>query len=75
MIDQGRGIPPEDLENVKTKFYKGYTTPEALWDYHDIASAYSADPAESKALIYEHIRKNFPDAFLEELNAVLGWSR
>ena len=23
MIDQGRGIPPEDLENVKTKFYKG----------------------------------------------------
>ncbi len=22
-IDQGRGIPPEDLENVKTKFYKG----------------------------------------------------
>ena len=52
-----------------------YTTPEALWDYHHIASAYSADPAESKALIYEHIRKNFPDAFLEELNAVLGWSR
>ena len=23
VIDQGRGIPPEDLENVKTKFYKG----------------------------------------------------
>ena len=23
LIDQGRGIPPEDLENVKTKFYKG----------------------------------------------------
>ena len=23
IIDQGRGIPPEDLENVKTKFYKG----------------------------------------------------
>ena len=22
IIDQGRGIPPEDLENVKTKFYK-----------------------------------------------------
>ena len=23
ILDQGRGIPPEDLENVKTKFYKG----------------------------------------------------
>ena len=23
IIDQGRGIPPEDRENVKTKFYKG----------------------------------------------------
>ena len=23
LIDQGRGIPPEDLENVRTKFYKG----------------------------------------------------
>ena len=23
IIDQGRGIPPEDLENIKTKFYKG----------------------------------------------------
>ena len=23
IIDQGRGIPPEDLENVRTKFYKG----------------------------------------------------
>ena len=23
IIDQGRGIPPEDLENVKTRFYKG----------------------------------------------------
>ena len=23
ILDQGRGIPPEELENVKTKFYKG----------------------------------------------------
>lgn len=23
ILDQGRGIPPEDLENVKTKFFKG----------------------------------------------------
>ena len=52
-----------------------YTTPEALWGYDHIASAYSMDPAESKALIYEQIQKNFPDASQEELDAVLGWSR
>ena len=52
-----------------------YTTPEALWGYDYIASAYSMDPMESKALIYEQIQKNFPDASQEELDAVLGWSR
>ena len=52
-----------------------YTTPEALWGYDHIASAYSMEPAESKALIYERIQKNFPEAAQEELDAVLGWSR
>ena len=52
-----------------------YTTPEALWGYDHIASAYSADPMESKSLIYEQIQHNFPDASQEELDAVLGWSR
>ena len=32
IIDQGRGIPPEDLENVKTKFYKGSGIGLALVD-------------------------------------------
>ena len=52
-----------------------YTTPEALWGYDHIASAYSMDPSESKVLIYEQIQKNFPEATQEELDAVLGWSR
>ena len=30
IIDQGRGIPPEDLENVKTKFYKGSNSVRGL---------------------------------------------
>ena len=36
-----------------------YTTPEALWGYDHISSAYSVDPAESKTMIYEQVRKNF----------------
>ena len=52
-----------------------YTTPEALWGYDHIASAYSVEPEESKALIYEQTQKNFPDASQEELDAVLGWPR
>ena len=52
-----------------------YTTPEVLWGYDHISSAYSAEPAESKMLIYEQVRKNFPEATQEELDAVLGWTR
>ena len=52
-----------------------YTTPEALWGYDHIASAYFVDPAESKRLIYQQVQKNFPEATREELDAVLGWNR
>lgn len=52
-----------------------YTTPEALWGYDHIASAYSMDPVESKVLIYEHVQKNFPKAASETLDAVLGWTQ
>ena len=52
-----------------------YSTPEALWGYDHISSAYSVDPAESKTMIYEQVRKNFPDAALGELDTVLGWTR
>ena len=52
-----------------------YTTPEALWGYDHISSAYSADPAESKTLVYEQVRRNFPEATQGELDAVLGWTR
>ena len=52
-----------------------YSTPEALWGYDHISSAYSVDPAESKALTYEQIRKNFPEATQEELDGVLDWTQ
>ena len=50
--------------------------PETLWGYDHIASAYSVDPAKSKVLIYAQVRrKNFPEAALETLDAVLGWTQ
>ena len=52
-----------------------YSTPEALWGYDHVSSAYSVAPAESKALIDEQIRKKLPEAEQEELDAVLGWTR
>ena len=52
-----------------------YTTPESLWGYEHISSAYSIAPAESRELIYEQVRKNFPEAAQEELDGVLGWTR
>ena len=52
-----------------------YSTPETLWGYDHVSSAYSVAPAESKALIDEQIWRNFPEAEQEELDAVLGWTR
>ena len=52
-----------------------YATPEALWGYDHITSAYGADPAESKAQVYEQVREHFPETAQEELDEVLGWSR
>ena len=49
--------------------------PETLWGYDHIASAYSVDPAKSKVLIYAQVRKNFPEAAPETLDAVLGWNQ
>ena len=49
-----------------------YTTPEALWGYDHIASAYSTDPAQSKKLICQQVQKHFPQATEAALAAVLG---
>ena len=52
-----------------------YTTPEALWGYDHIASAYSTAPSESMNLIYEQLQKNSPKVAQSELDAVLGWTQ
>ena len=51
-----------------------YSTPEALWGYEHVASAYSAGPEQARGLIFRQVRKNFPAATDEALAAVLGWN-
>ena len=49
--------------------------PETLWGCEHIASAYSMQPEQSKELVYQQVRKNFPEAAPETLDAVLGWTQ
>ena len=49
-----------------------YSTLETLWGYEHISSAYLIDPAASKAMVYQQVLKNFPEAQPTELDAVLG---
>lgn len=44
----------------------------ASFSYEHISSAYTIAPAESGELIYQQVRKNFPEAEMLELDAVLG---
>lgn len=67
-----RAPPPQERPAPKPP--KPFKLPEAS-RFPSMMLAYSIDPAESKALIYEQIQHNFPDASQEELDAVLGWPR
>lgn len=49
-----------------------YSTPEALWGYDHIASAYSLEPAASRERIVLRLKKHFPEALDLEMDAVLG---
>ena len=48
-----------------------YTTPEPLWGYDHISSAYRLEPEESRQKIYAHVRQFFPDAAETALNKIL----
>ena len=48
-----------------------YATPETLWGYEHISSAYSFDPAVSRRLIREQVMKHFPEAAELEMDVVL----
>jgi len=49
-----------------------FSTPEALWGYEHIASAYHIQPAESRELIKAQWNKHFPEAEEAALKALLG---
>lgn len=49
-----------------------YTTPEALWGYDIVTSAYPLAPDESKRRIFQQVQTHFP-ASDAALQAVLGW--
>lgn len=48
-----------------------YATPETLWGYKHVTSAYSEAPETSKACVYQHIRSVFPDATESQIKSVL----
>lgn len=52
-----------------------YATPEALWGYEHISSAYSVAPEQSRALVYQQVQKRFPAATEKALCTVLGRSQ
>lgn len=52
-----------------------YATPEVLWGYEHISSAYRTEPEQSGELIFEQVGKSFPAATELKLQAVLGWER
>ena len=52
-----------------------YATPEALWGYEHVASAYTVSPERSGELIFRQVRRHFPAATEETLHAVLGRDR
>ena len=50
-----------------------YATPEALWGYDHITSAYSLPPARSRKLIRQQVESHFPAVTENSYRAVLGW--
>ncbi len=48
-----------------------FTTPEALWGYEHISSAYSLDPAESLGLIIAQLRLHFPNLSSDEIKTLI----
>lgn len=49
-----------------------YTTPEHLWGYALVTSAYKEEPEESRGKILRQAEKCFPDASRKALLKVLG---
>lgn len=49
-----------------------YSTPESLWGYDHIASAYQVEPTVSRSLIVQRVKDNFPEAKDWEIDMVIA---
>ena len=49
-----------------------YATPESLWGYDYVTSAYKEDPDESARRIAKHILDVYPIATAEQIKNVIG---
>ena len=49
-----------------------YSTPECLWGYDVVSSAYKEEPEESKERIFEQFQQHFPKAARKDMLKILG---
>ena len=50
-----------------------YCTPEHLWGYDYVTSAYSEDPSDSAVKLTNHLQELYPDASEEQILSFLGF--
>ncbi len=48
-----------------------YMTPEELWGYDLVTSAYKETPEESRERIYRHVRGHYPNATEKQINILM----
>ena len=51
-----------------------YSTPESLWGYEVVSSAYKEEPEKSKDKIFRQLQQGFPSVSKEAMLKVLGWA-
>ena len=48
-----------------------YMTPEELWGYDLVTSAYKETPEASMARIYRHVQEHYPDATEKQIRTLM----
>ena len=48
-----------------------YAKPESVWGYGAVTADYRTAPAESRALVYDRMRRRFPDAKEADIRKIL----
>ena len=48
-----------------------YMTPEELWGYDLVTSAYKETPESSRERIYRHVQEHYPNAAEKQIRALM----